>query len=209
MTDTYDTSRAHGRIRARWVSDGFEKDSFEVHNTMSYAAADVLAAAYGGDASRIPKYIGYLYAGDDKVPPPITRDMTWKSVKQIAKDIGGNIQVNRFSRKPSTYVSEIVDSNDQPLYTGNVVEFHAVSRSGVDGEYGADISGMSNFAGPLHSGDTIYRAILLGDGIPCDDENKYTVLAMVDMAKDIGGSKTYRKKPDNYELAIDWRVTFE
>ena len=135
--------------------------------------------------------------------------MTWQSVKQIAKDIGGNIQVNRFSRKPSTYVSEIVDSNDQPLYTGNVVEFHAVSRSGVDGEYGADISGMSDFAGPLHSGDTIYRAILLGDGIPCDDENKYTVLAMVDMAKDIGGSKTYRKKPDNYELAIDWRVTFE
>ena len=32
---------------------------------------------------------------------------------------------------------------------------------------------------------------------------------MVDLAKDIGGSKTYRKKPDNYELAIDWRVTFE
>lgn len=203
MTDTY--SMAHGHIRALWVSGASEIELLDSSNTMTYSAADVLAAAYGGDTSKVPKYIGFIYGPSDKTPAPITRDITWQYVKQMTKDIGGNIQVARFNRKPSIEVSETVDSNDQALYTGNVVEFHAVTRSGVDGEYANDTSGMSDFAGQLKSGDTIYRAVLLGDGIPCDDENRYTVLAMVDMAK----NGTYRQKPDSYELAIDWRVTFE
>lgn len=203
MTETY--NRAHGHIRARWVSGGSEKEFLDYHNTMTYSAADVLAAAYGGDTSKVPKYIGFMYGPSDKTPAPITRDITWQDVKQMTKAIGGNVQVARFNRKPSIEVSEVVDSNDEKLYNGNVVEFHAVTRTGVDGEYANDTSGMSDFAGPLESGDTIYRAVLLGDGIPCDEENKYTVLAMVDMAK----NGVYRQKPDSYELAVDWRVTFE
>jgi len=207
MTDTYRASMAHGRIRARWTDGESCGDSFEANNMMSYSAADILAAAYGGDTSKVPKYIGFIYGPESENPlPPITRDMDWKYVRQMTKDLEGNIQVARFSRKPSIDVSEVVDSNDQPLYRGNVVEFHAVTRSNVDGEYGMDTSGDSRFAGKLHSGDTMYRAVLLGDGIPCDDDEKYTVLAMVDLSKD---GKTYRKKPDSYELAIDWRVTFE
>lgn len=203
MTETY--NRAHGRIRARWISGDSYVEFLDSHNMMTYSSADVLAAAYGGDTSKVPKYIGFMYGPADKTPDTITRDLKWTDVEQMAKNIGGNVQVARFNRKPSIDVSEVVESNDQPLYKGNVVEFHAVTRTGVDGEYTNDTSGMSDFAGPLESGDTIYRAVLLGDGIPCDRENKYTVLAMVDMMK----NGVYRQKPASYELAVDWRVTFE
>ena len=204
--EAYDCAKASGHVRARWVG-GAELPPFDVHNTMSYSAADVMAAAYGGDTTHIPKYVGFFYGPDDTaVLPAISRDMDWPSVRQMAKDAGGNVQVVRFNRKPSISVSEEVDSNDGAKYTGNVVEFHSVTRSGADGEYADDTSGESAFAGQFTSGMAVYRAILLGDGIPCDEENKYTVLAMVDL-KRVGGA--YRKKPESYELSLDWRVTFE
>ena len=211
MTDTYDVCRAKGSVRARWVRDGSESVAFEADNMMSYSAASALAAAYGGDTGKVPRYIGFLYgSGDPAALPPITRDMDWQSVREMAASVLGNVQVANFSRKPSIGTAgdgrnDSVESGGGP-YSDNVVEFHAVTRSGFDGAYGEDTSESSRFAGPLKSGDKIFRAVLLGDGDLCGDGSyRYTVLAMVDMAN--GGS--YREKPEDYELALDWRVTFK
>ena len=99
------------------------------------------------------------------------------------------------------------ESNLEPTerYKGNVVEFSAISRTGRDGIYANDINAGTPYCGPLQDGNFIYRAVLLGDGPnPCGEES-YTVLAMVDLTS----NGAYRKKPEGYELALDWRVSFE
>lgn len=198
-----DQIKARGEITARWVGRDVVDDCV-VHNTLSYTAADVMASAYGGDSSRIPKYVGFLYGGGDSPAelPIVDRDMDWDSVRQLAEDIHGNILVVRFSSAPSIEQEEPVESNDgQSPYKGNVVVFHAVTRTGSDGDYAEDTSGQSKFATKLDSGMFVYRTILLGDPADCSDG--YTVLGMADLKK---GS--YRRKPADYELAVDWRVTF-
>lgn len=317
-TDRYSLTGVRGEIRARWTRgmDGVETSYpvLEVHNTLSYAAADVLAEAYGGDDSRIPKYIGFIYGpqlqsseGDAPAAlPPITRDMDLQSIDNMCRSFGLNMQVVRFSRRPTVgdyatfgmdidkepqyklvpiydgegsytdwicnpdeiegnpihvfyesgywnldvdgvgmveYVNGSItdtnilfsesgvsatreyippkiigykrvpvdpddsnDSNDEyeNPYVNNVVEFHAVTRSGRDGVYHGDTDESSPYAGPLDKNMYLYRAVLLGDGRnPCEDP--YTVLAMADLKK----NGEYRQKPASYELALDWRVTFE
>ena len=98
------------------------------------------------------------------------------------------------------------DSNDyENPYDNNVVEFHAVTRSGRAGVYHGDTDESSPYAGPLGKDMYLYRAVLLGDGkSPCAGD-PYTVLAVADLAK----NGSYRQKPKDYELAFDWRVTFE
>lgn len=229
--------RVRGMVRAAFVRvralGSPVKDAsyphLSVHNTLSYAAADAMAAAYGGDTSRVPRYIGFIY-GTEEAPalPPIDRDMTMDSVRSLVESIGNaNMQVCRFSRKPTvgdydTFgvqpgpvcpedSNDSNDSNDlndsaesEKRYFGNVVEFHAMTNTGVDGDYAFETYAGGPFAGELTDGMAIYRAVLLGDGKnPCVDP--YTVLAMVDLKK----NGVYRQKPESYELALDWRVMFE
>jgi hypothetical protein len=199
-----DRVTARGAIDARWVSEEESIPFFKNHNALSYTAADVMASAYGGDIGRIPKYVGFLY-GDEQQPPllpeVIDRYMTWDSLKALTEDIEGNLLVVRFSRKP-TITTSFEDSNDLGLYDGNIVEFHAVTRSGEDGVYANDTSGESKFAGKFESGKWLYRAVLLGD--PKDCEPGYTVLGMASLKK----NGAYRAKPSEYELALDWRIVF-
>ena len=200
-----DQIKARGEITTRWVGSS-EVEDCRTHNTLSYTAADVMAAAYGGDATRIPKYIGFLYGGGSKPAklPVIDRDMDWAKVQELANFVHGNILVVRFSNTPSIEKETILESTDVTVapYKGNVVVFHAVTRTGDDGEYAEDTSGQSDYATKLESGMYIYRTILLGDLGDCG--KGYTVLGMADLKK----NGTYRQKPSDYELAVDWRVTF-
>lgn len=203
--DRFSTHTIRGHVIAKWVGNS-ELPAYDTHNTLSYSAADALAAAYGGDSSYIPKYIGFIYSDNqDAVLPPISRDMNISSVKEEVESIRGNMLVVRFSRKPTISNDSADGSNDSP-YVGNTVTFHAVTRSGVDGIYFDDTTGDSQYAGQLTAGKTLHRAVLLGDGSNlCDANDRYTVLAMVDLKK----NGKYRQKPADYELALDWRVTFE
>ena len=200
-----DQIKARGEITTRWVGSS-EVEDCRTHNTLSYTAADVMAAAYGGDATRIPKYIGFLYGGGSKPAklPVIDRDMDWAKVQELANFVHGNILVVRFSNTPSIEKETILESTDVTVapYKGNVVVFHAGTRTGDDGEYAEDTSGQSDYATKLESGMYIYRTILLGDLGDCG--KGYTVLGMADLKK----NGTYRQKPSDYELAVDWRVTF-
>ena len=194
-----DRMTARGRISARLVSGSGELPFCENHNALSYTSSEVMAEAYGGDASRIPKYIGFIY-GTDPMPPmdEIDRDMTWDTVKALIEKIHGNMLVTRFSRRPYVYS----DHDDSTEGTGSTVMFSAVTRTGYDGMYVEDTTGQSNFAPALSSDMYIYRVVLLGDSRGCG--NDYTVLGMADLMK----NGAYRAKPADYELALDWRVTF-
>ena len=202
---TRDRITARGIVTTKWVCGDREIPNFTNHNTLSYSAADAMAAAYGGDSSRAPSHVGFLY-GDDaqpaKLPDAIDRDMTWQSLKSLAEDIHGNLLVVRFSRKPTIESDADYDSTDSGVYGGNVVVFHAVTRTGEDGIYANDTSGESLFAGKFESGKYLYRAVLLGDPIDCG--NEYSVLGMTSLKK----NGRYRQKPSDYELALDWRVVF-
>ena len=193
----------HGSIVARWISnDGSSIDRCNT-NTISYEAADVLAEAYGGDQSRIPKYIGFIYGSSgDITVPDITRSMSWDKLTDEVELMHANILVQRFSRKPDVSIN---DPDNTKEYFGNAVSFHAITRSGAGGTYAFDTSGEYNFATEFGDGSYIYQAVLLGDSRnPCSKTNPYSVLGRVSMAK--GG--VFRQKPENYELSVDWTVSF-
>ena len=194
--DRFTGSLVHGSVMGTWVPSGAGKPfmAFRQHNALSYAASEALAAAYGGDASMVPGRMGFLY-GTKASPelPPISRTMTMASLQSLAESCDkGNVQVVRFSRSPSLAEST--------AGRRNVVEFHGVTRDDLEGKYQYDTSG-GPFCGKLADGMYVYRAVLL-DGA---GDAPSTVLAMVDLSR----NGTYRAKPAGYELALDWRVTFE
>ena len=184
------------------------------HNTLSYAAAGAVAAAYGGDTSLVPRYIGFVY-GENPNPiglaEPSNRDMTWDKIRsEMSEDnVCGNILVSRFIMAPELSTRPASGSNDmaeEGKYLKNAVTFRAVTRSGAAGEYAFDTSADSKFAGEFSDGKYLYHALLLGE-VPCQrcaDSKIYTPLARVSLMK--GGS--FRKKPSSYELALDWTVSF-
>ena len=224
--ETFSLSRVHGHITAHWMHDGKSRRAFDTHNMLSYSAADALAAAYGGDTSLVPKYMGFIYgngtdAGADLGPSG--REMSLETIQNIVGAIGNaNVLITGFSRPPTISSSSVALSQPEnensaesdvlspgdpelPSYQGNVVEFHAVTRT-QGGTYLFDTSADSPYAGPMADGSVIYRVVLLGDSrTPCKTGSRYTVLAMADLKK----NGTYRAKPASYELALDWRVTFE
>ena len=180
------------------------------HNTLSYSAADAIASAYGGDQTLIPRYIGFVY-GESPSPtdlsPVSDRGMRWADVREEMARISGNILVSRFLSAPEVSVNEADSSTDETQpYSGNAVTFRACTRSGPAGTYAFDTTPGSGFAGEFDDGMYLYHAVLLGDARNqgCRGEKEYTVLGRVSLAK--GGS--FRKKPSDYELALDWKVSF-
>ena len=146
------------------------------NNKLSYTAAEVVAAAFGGDPSYIPSRIGFIYGDMDVMPneSAITRNQSWE---ELIEEIRSNdntsvvdIQVVGFSfpptlggekRAPSGGSSDSGSSSDPEgddyshiLATGsNAITFHGMSNSQDSGVSGA---------GTFHSGSYIYQCVLLG-----------------------------------------------
>ena len=72
----------------------------------------------------------------------------------------------------------------------NAITFHAVSNSSVGGALGSDA---------FKTNDVIYQAVLLSSV----GEKNY-ILSRVSL--DDGGE--YLKKPEGFEIAIDWTIVF-
>lgn len=179
------------------------------HNSMSYAAADAVAAAYGGNPSMAPKYIGFLYGSSDspvEIADPSDRRMEWDDIADETLRIGGNILVSRFMSPPEVSCTPPESSAEDAAYHGNSVTFRACTRSGSAGEYAFDTSGSSGYAVEFGDGMYLYHALLLGDAgcVPCGARKRYSVLGRVSL--DRGGR--FRTKPEDYELALGWKVTF-
>lgn len=180
------------------------------HNRLSYMAAEAVAAAFGGDPSYIPSKIGFIYGNSEEMPAEsdITRSQTWDSLLEELSNSGDkvvDVQVVNFSYSPSLGGSESVGSSSDSdagesgdytniLATGsNAITFHAVSNSQDVGVlHGADaFSAAKN--------NYVYQCLLLGY-----HNGKYYIIARASL-KD--GSR-YLAKPDGFEVALDWTVTF-
>ena len=159
----------------------------DVDNTSSFTAAQVLAEAYAGDTSRVPSHIGFLYgdALESEFSFGTDRDMSVGSIGAEIADKGMNVQVAKLSRRPQ------VD--------GGSVVFSAVTRSS-----GAELlySGQAYSSSDFVEGKTVYQVLLLGRG-RCPGE--WAVLARADL----GRAGNYRQKPADYELSVDWKITFK
>lgn len=189
------------------------------NNKLSYMAAEAMAAAFGGDPSYIPARIGFIYGDQDTFNSQISRNQSWDGLLQELSASSGegvvDIQVVGFSYSPTLGGENPAPSGDSGssgsgdaskdysniLSTGsNAITFHAVSNSQDSGA----VLGRDTF----HSGSYIYQCVLLGY-----HSGKYYVIArasLKDFSEDSGssGGGVYLRKPDGFEVALDWTVVF-
>lgn len=188
------------------------------NNRLSYMAAEAVAAAFGGDPSYIPSKIGFIYGNSPEMPTEseITRSQTWSSLLEELSNSGDkvvDVQVVNFSYSPSLGGSASGDSSSGSssgasgssdegeagdytniLATGsNAITFHAVSNSQDIGV----LRGADAFSAAKNN--YVYQCLLLGY-----HNGDYYIIARASL-KD--GSK-YLAKPEGFEVALDWTVTF-
>lgn len=180
-------------------------------NTLSYMAAEAVAAAFGGDPSYIPARIGFIYGDSPDMPGSsgdtvITRNQDWQTLLDELGRNNGNatvdIQVVEFSFAPtlggekregsSGSSGPDADDYDNILPTGsNAITFHAVSNS--------QDKGVLATSEAFQDGSYIYQCVLLGY-----HQGKYYVIARASL-KD---GDAYLQKPSGFEVALDWTVVF-
>lgn len=199
--DEFSLAKAKGSVSGTWINEktGEKTGLDERHNQMMYAAADAIAAAYGGNQSKIPMYIGFIYGPDSSpsaLADPSDRSINWQSIASELAACSANMQISAFSCPSNTVID---DPDETGSYTGNSVVFHAHSRSGAAGTYAFDTSGEGPYATVLANGMYIYHAVLLGKS-----GSQYVPLARVSL----GSNGVYRQKPSDFELALDWKVSF-
>lgn len=209
-SDTLELGARGGVCAYLTKADGDPSLFTDVHNQLSYSAAEAVASAYAGDSSLIPRRIGFVY-GTSANPTGLStgsdREMSWNTLKEQLGGFG-NVQIAEFSSPPAVSVNDPStdppDSRPSKYGTGNAVTFHACTRSGSGAEYGFSPDGV-NHADVL-GGQYLYQVLLLGirPGQECTTEKGYVILGRASLMK--GGE--YRQKPTDYELAVSWRVSF-
>ena len=173
--------KAEGHVVGRFVGpDGRSTPVCDTHNATMYASADVVARAYAGDMSGIPSKIAFLY-GSTSSPATAVPSARNTSWADVASSF--SYVETPFSYAPTVTVS---DADADTGYSSNRVVFHGRTQ-GIDD------------AGDVY----VYAACLVG----ADSGGSPRLLAVVDLGT--GTPKTYRKKPDDFELSIDWAVTFK
>ena len=189
------------------ISTGKSVPFDDRHNTLSYMAAEAVAAAMGGDPSYIPCRMGIVYGNSETLPisDVITRNQTWSALLESLSNSGDRIvdvQIVNFSYPPTLGPdsdNSSGSSSDSPSgsdYTNirptgsNAVTFHSVSNS-------QDIGKLNK--GVFLKGNYIYQCLLLGY-----HQGEYYIIARASLKQD----DRYLAKPDGFEIALDWTVTF-
>lgn len=220
-----DTMSARGEVAPSFVNlRTGERMSFEPrHNTLSFTAAEAMAAAFGGDSRFIPNRIGFIYGTQESIESEgIDRDQSWDRLRQDLETWNADIQVVPFRYSPSLSRAERkggdssssssssassssssgsvepVDSGSQPyqeiLRGGNAVTFHAHSDSQTPGSFGTCTDGRI-----FDTNMRIYQAALLNI-----TGGETYVLARVSLKH----GDVYLAKPDGFEVALDWTIKF-
>jgi hypothetical protein len=184
------------------------------HNTLSYMSAEAMAAAFGGDPSYIPSEIGFIYgSAEGSFSGEITRSQDWNSLLGELESNKADVQVVRFSYSPSLggekgsggsdssgsdSSSSSVQYDEGGDYTNikptgsNAITFHAVSNSQDEG---------ARKTSAFKKNDYVYQAVLLGY-----HQGKHYVISRVSLFDD--DLRQYLRKPDNFEVALDWTIVF-
>lgn len=186
------------------VATGETIPFYNRHNTLSYMAAESMAAAFGGDPSYIPSKVGFIYGPSDSTWSKglDNRDQSWEKLKGELIS-GVDVQVVDFSYAPTLGRDNSGDSSYDPdnytniLPTGsNAITFHAVSNSSD--------KGVVNQTAAFQTDDRLLQAVLLGHKIGSNGQDQYYIIARVSL---VDGS-TYKQKPQGFEVALDWTIAF-
>ena len=197
-----------GFVQGYWLGrDGCRIPAFARNNQLTYGCTTALAKLMAGDIAYAPKFMGFIYglSGDDDgestpslLVPPSNRDVTFDlDSSGLGAELGSvcaNLQINPFTFTPSVVT-------DGDAYTDNATMFSAHTRTGV---YGADVYAFPTsdpYAGPLDTGGFLYHALLLAQPV----SGVYIPLARVSLG-DTG--PVYYAKPEGFELALDWQISF-
>jgi hypothetical protein len=189
-----------GFVRGYWFNPVTNeiRHRFEHRNQLSYACSDALAQLMGGNGAYAPRYMGFIY-GELETPTivaPTSRSQTWTGLSEELADPGvvGNIQISPITLTPTITVDGTAG------YSGNSVTYSAHTRSGGSGSYGFPL--VSPYADALATGDYLYHAMLITrlttSGLV------YIPIARVTLAED----DAFLAKPDGFELALDWQISF-
>ena len=179
------------------------------HNQLSYMSAEAMAAAFGGDPSYIPSRVGFIYGPEGaEFVGGIDRLQTWDMLIEELGRAEADVQVVSFSYAPSLGGEDVpVDGSSSssdssgsspgvdPYCTikptgSNAITFHAVSNSTDPG---------ARNTGAFKKDHYIYQAVLLA-------RHDYENYIISRVSLDRGGE--YLKKPDGFEVALDWTIVF-
>lgn len=175
-----------GNVVTSWTDGYVFKPISSTHNEIMYATADCLAQMYAGQPRKIPAKIGFMFTAESTVPTvPSAKSTTWANLVSMCETTA-DIQVVDFSFSPSL-TSKNAEGTEN--YVSNVAVFHGHSDVSLPGQ----VSGLDIRS----TGTKIFGAVLLSE-----DKTPLSIVALSD------GSTPYLERPDGFELALDWYITF-
>lgn len=183
-----------GQVRAQFNTPGQSIRLVDTSNVVTYAAADLVAETLAGRKSA-PLVIGMLY-GPNATPalshPGATREHTLEDLSEQTDAIGGNVLLASLSLTPSLQAF-----GPQHRYRSNRIIYSANSGNNL----GYLFSGVG-FADPVPDYDPVYfyQVVLLSRA-----EGAYHIFARASLME--GG--VYKAKPDGFDLAVQWSITFK
>lgn len=177
-----------GNVVTSWTDGYVFKPISSTHNEIMYATADCLAQMYAGQPRKIPAKIGFMFTQKNDIPTvPTSKSTTWNDlVNMCGTDFDTDIQVVGFSFSPSLTNKNAAETEN---YVSNVAVFHGHSDVSLPGQ----VSGLDIRS----TGTKIFGAVLLSE-----DKTPLSIVALSD------GSTPYLERPDGFELALDWYITF-
>lgn len=190
-----------GFVTGRWLDlrTGESRPAFARRNQLTYAAADTMAQLMAGNTDFAPRFIGFIYGNNASVPgslvEPSQRAQTWTGLGEELADVHGNIQIAPLSLTPSIAVDGAAG-----LYSGNSAILTA--HTSASATYGFPLA--SPYAGELATGDFLYHVMLLTRRAVAGGF-RYTPVARATLAEP---GPVFQTKPDGFELAVDWQISF-
>lgn len=190
-----------GFVTGRWLNlrTGEMVPAFARRNQLTYSAADVMAQLLAGAQDMAPKFIGFIYGDAYSVPgslvDPSYRAQTWSALGTELGEVHGNIQI-----APITLAPTIAVDGDPALYIGNSAIMTA--HTSASATYGFPLT--SPYAGAMDTGSYLYHVMLLTRRSVAGGYS-YTPVARATLGEP---GPVYQVKPDGFELAVDWQITF-
>ena len=196
-------SQARGKVQGIWrAPDGRTFGPLMNFNTLTYSHSDILARLVAGQMEYKPTHIGFIY-GTNATPganlrPYNDRNQTWNDLATELADINtANVQVSPFTR-PAT----ISVDGDPVRYQGNSATFESITQTG-GGLYGFPTA--APYADVLADGNYIYHAVLLSRVVVSGGTMTAIPIARVSLKNE---DNTYSVKPEGFELALFWQLSY-
>jgi len=194
-------AKGHVRVYYHNPVTGKRTNEFEIHNVITYTAADIMARLLGGDSDYVPRYMGFIYGasatpGAALIDPPTSRIQTWSGLTSELADaaVTGNILITPLSAGPAYSVS-----GNTSYYTNNSVMLTA--NSGRRTEYGFPLT--APYCGALADGNYFYQVMLL-TRLVAGSTITYLPFARVTLKQ----GTSYVAKPVGLDLSVEWAEVY-